>query len=151
MKEGADLHALADVQEADALRPVQLVAAGAHHINIAGIHINGHLAKGLHGVCMEEDAMLPGNPADFRYRLNGADFIVGKHNRNQDGGGADGFFQFIQLHNPKLIHIQIRHLKPLLLQPLAGVQHGMVLNLAGDDVVPLGPIGLCGRLDRPVI
>ena len=42
---GTDLYTLADIEETDALRAVELVAAGAEHIDIHFIHIDLQMSQ----------------------------------------------------------------------------------------------------------
>ena len=48
---------LADVQGADALRPVNLVGRQAQQVDAHLFDVDRHLADGLHGVGVEEDAL----------------------------------------------------------------------------------------------
>ena len=107
------------------------------------IDINRHLSESLNCIGMEQNAVFFCNFTDLFDGLNGSDLVVGKHHRDQDGVRADGFFQFIQLDNTVFIHIQVGNLKALFLQPLAGMQNGMMLNLAGDDVFSFALISFC--------
>ena len=43
--------------------------------------------------------------------------------------GRMRLFQLLGMHQPKLVHRQVGDLKALLFQLLAGVQHGVVLDL----------------------
>ena len=49
----------------------------------------------LNRVGVKEYAVLPANLADLGDRLNGADLVVGGHDRDEAGVLADGGFQFI--------------------------------------------------------
>ena len=93
------------------LGPLNLVAAGTEHIDVAFIYIDRHLSESLHRIGMEQNSVLFGNLADLFDGLNGSDLVVGKHHRDQDGIRADGLLQLIQLYNTVLIHIQVGDLK----------------------------------------
>ena len=92
-----------------------------------------------------------GDLPDLFDRLDGADLIVGKHHRDQNGLRTDSRFQLIQLHYSVLVHIHISHFKPVLLQKLGRVKNGMVLDLRGDDVIALVPVCFRSGLQRPVV
>ena len=53
MDKGTDFNAFSDIKEADSLRSVDFVSAGAHHINPQLLHINGKMSIGLHRICVE--------------------------------------------------------------------------------------------------
>ncbi|MPN49149.1 hypothetical protein SDC9_196763 [bioreactor metagenome] len=89
---------------------------------------------------MEGNLLFPAEGADFRDGLNGADFVVGCHDRNQNGIVADGFANLRSRDKAFFVHRQVRHFKTLLFQPLAGMQNGMMLDGGGDDMVALLPI-----------
>ena len=77
-----DLHArvaAAHIQRAHALRAVELVAGEREHVDIHRVHVDRDLAHGLHGVGVEEDALLVAELADLRDRLDHADLVVREH------------------------------------------------------------------------
>ena len=116
------------------------------------IYIDGNMAICLDRVGVKQDSMFLRDLPDLFYRLNGTDLIVGKHDGDQDGVRPDGLFQFLDLHGPVFIHIQIGDLKaPFLFQILAGVKHRVVLNLAGNNVSPFCLISLRHGFDSPVV
>ena len=149
--EGTNFHTFPDIQKADALGAVQLVAAGAEHIDMVLVYIDRHLTEGLYRVGMEQNAVLMG---DFTYlfdRLNGSNLIICKHHGNQDGFRTDGFLEFLDLDHTIFIYGQVRNLIAMLLQPLTGVQNRMMLDLCGNNVFSFALICLCSRFQRPVV
>ena len=151
MNEGTDLHTLADVEESDALRAVQLVSAGAEHVDVILVYIDRQLAVCLHGIGVEQNAMLLCDLSDLFDRLNRSDLIVCKHHRNQDRIRADRSFQLVDLYLAVLIDINIGNLIAPLLEIFARMQDRMVLDLCRDDMLSFGFISLCRRLQCPVI
>ena len=126
---GADLDAAADIQTTAAFGAVDFMGAGTQHIDAALLHIDGQLAEGLHRVGVKQNTVLPGNHADFLIGHHGTDLIVGRHDGNQNRLRGDGPLQIFQPDDTVLVHIQISNPGPLLLQPLAGMQHRVVLHL----------------------
>ena len=59
VQERRDPHALPDVQAADSLGTVELVRAEGQEIHRRFLHVHGDLPHGLHGIRVEEDALLP--------------------------------------------------------------------------------------------
>ena len=68
------------------------MAAGAEHVNMAFVYMDGNLAECLHSVRMEQDSMLMGNLSDFPDRLYSSNLIVGIHDGDQNRRRPDGGF-----------------------------------------------------------
>ena len=124
--------ALADIDGAHALGGVDLMAGEGKHINVHGLHIDGHMTVGLNGVGMEHNALFMTDPAQLRHGIDGADLVVGKHDGDQRGVRPDRLLQRLRLYLAILVHRQIGDLKALLFQRLGGVKNGVVLD-GGDD------------------
>ena len=56
-----------------------------------GLDVQGHLADGLGGIGMEDDASFAAQSADFRDRIDCADLVVRGHDRDQDRLVGEGF------------------------------------------------------------
>ena len=89
--------------------------------------------------------------ADLADRLQHADLVVGGHDGDQDRLVIHGALQIVEIDAAVLLHRQIGHAEAVLLQPLAGVEHGLVLGRLGDDVVALLAIHLGDALDGKVV
>ena len=93
--------AAADVERADTLGPVELVAGEREDVDVVGLHVDGDLADGLDGVGVEEDALLVADLADLADGLDDADFVVGVHDGDQDGllraFGDDGAAEVVEV------------------------------------------------------
>ena len=100
---------------------------------------------------MEQDSVLFRNPANLCNGLDRADFIVRRHDRDQDRLRPDSRLQLLRADESVLIHIQISHLKTILFQILAGMQNRMMLDLGSNDVIALVPISLRRSLQGPVV
>ena len=57
-----------------------------------------------------------------------ANFVVGVHDGDQDGGRPDGLAHILGIDAAVLLHRQVGDFKAVLFQALAGVQHGLVLD-----------------------
>ena len=122
---------------------------GEHFGNASSIHGTGRDARKV-----LEDARRTVAVGDLRQLLDGldrADLVVRRHDGDQRGVVPDGLFQVLRIHDAELVHWQICDLEALLLQLRAGMQQRVVLDLAGDDVVALFPVGEGRALDSPVI
>ena len=82
--------ALARIEHADALRPVELVAGEGEHVDVLLLHVDVQMPRSLHGVGMEKDASLFANCADLGDGQHGADLVVGVHDGHKAGVRADG-------------------------------------------------------------
>ena len=110
------------------------MAGQGEQVDVHGLDVNGQVSGSLHGVGMEQHAVLLADCADFRNGLNGAHFVIGKHNRDQAGIGPDGSFHLLRRHQTFAAHVQKGHLEALLLQALQAVENGVMLKGGGDDV-----------------
>src|SRR5712692_2723112 len=98
--DGGELHAriaAANIKRTDALGTIDLVAAQGQQVDVVLLDVDRNLANGLDAVHREEDTVLLGQLADFRHRVDDANFVVGVHDGNQDVGlggaaGKDDFF-----------------------------------------------------------
>ena len=84
---------------------------------------------------MEQNALFLADRADLLDGLDGADLVVGEHDGHEAGVVADGVGDLLRGDEPVRVHVEQRHLKALLFQALEGVQHGVVLERGGNDVL----------------
>ena len=99
---------------------------------------------------MKQYPLLPGNCADFFHRFQGPDFIIGKHDTDQNGIRPNHRFQLLHINHTFPVHIQIGYIIPFS-QPLTSMKNGMMLNLGGNNMLPFYAAALRGCLQRPVI
>ena len=71
--------------------------------------------------------------------------------RDEDGLVVHGALQVFEVDEAVGLHRQIGHAVAVLLQPLAGVEHGLVLGHLGDDVVAALAVHLGDALDGEVV
>lgn len=124
---GGEVDALADVEHADALRGVQLVAGDCVEIDV--LEIDGDFAGGLDAIGMEERA---GGVRDFGHRfdvLDGAELVVGVHDGDERGVGADGVPDSSGRDEAVRVGFDDGDV-----EIAAGGEDGGVLNVRGDDV-----------------
>ena len=89
MDKGTDLYGVTDIKETDTFRSVQLMSACTQKVNVHVLNINRNMSVGLHGIRMEQNMMFLRNLSHLFDRLDGSDFIIGRHHRNQNGIRAD--------------------------------------------------------------
>lgn len=144
--------ALPDVEGADPLGGVDLVAGEGEHVDLLGLHVDRNVADRLHRVGVEPDAPFAAELADLGDRLDGADLVIRVHDRHERRVGADGVRDLLRRDEAPLVHRQVGDLEALLFEGRAGVQHRVVLEHRRDDVFfALGGELVRRTLDRPVI
>ncbi len=152
--DGGNLHArilAAHIERADTLRPVHLVAGDRHQVDVLLVHIDRNLADRLRRVGVEDHAALATELADLGDGLQHADLVVGGHDRDQDGLVVHGALQVVEIDQAVFLHRQVGDAVAVLLQALAGVEHGLVLGDRGDDVIALLAVHLGDALDGEVV
>ena len=114
----ADLDTVADIEESDALRRMDLVSADGKQVNSLFFRTDLIFSICLDRIDMEQclrifllDAL-----ADRLDRLYCSDLVIDVHHRHQDRVLADSFFQILQRNMPQMIDRKIGHLKAHLLQ-----------------------------------
>ena len=100
---------------------------------------------------MEEGALLAADLADLGQRLDDADFVVHRHDRDDDGVVGDRGTQDVEIDQAVLLHRQVGDGKALLLEVTAGIEHALVLGHGGDDVVAPVLVEVGHALDRQVV
>lgn len=89
-------------QGTNPLGAVEFVGGEGQEGNAPGVKLQGDFAHGLGGVAEEGDTVALGDGGDLWDRVDGADFIVGGHHRQQvQAAGADRFY--LRQVNPGLV------------------------------------------------
>ena len=125
---------LADINRADALRCAQLMPTHGQQINMQLFYINRHMTNSLYRICVEQNTVLFRNFSNFCDRLNRTDFVIRKHNGNQNGFGTDGIFQLLQRNLPEFVYVQISHIHTLCFQKFCGMQNRMMFNFCCNNM-----------------
>ncbi len=84
-------------------------------------------------------------------RLDRPDLVVRGHHRDEDGLIRDRLLDRRRVHPAELVDREVGDPIALLLEALAGVEDGVVLDRGGDDMVALLPVRGRHPLDRPVV
>ena len=150
---GLQLHAVFDVQRADAFRGVDLVAADTDHVRAQGFGGKGDLHKALHRVCMYQHSGTgffygPGNRRNIRHR---AGFVVDQHQRNEYSIITEGGDHGVQADTAFFVGGQAGHFKAPALQLVQRAAHRVVLHGGADDVLSPASHGFRAVYDGPVV
>src|SRR5207245_9572866 len=68
--------ATANIEGTDSLRPINLVAGDREQVDVVLLDVDWDLANSLHTIDGENNAVLLGDLADFRHRIDDANFVV---------------------------------------------------------------------------
>ena len=140
------------VERADSLGGINLVPGNGEDVDLHCLDVHGDLAHGLCGVGEEEGLLLTTDRADLRQGLNHAHFVVGCHDRDQDGLVGDRCPQRVEVDEPVGLGREVGHLGlPGALEILARVEHGLVLGLHRDNVIAPRGVHFDRALDRDVV
>ena len=144
--------AFPDIQHAHAARAAELVRGQGQHVDAHLLHVDRHVADRLHCVRVELRADRMRQLGDLLDRLDGADLVVRRHDGDERGVLGKLTLQLLEIDAALLVHVQIGDAVALFFQRLAGVQHRMVLDLGGNEVLA----ALCRRAvhkaaDREVV
>ena len=127
----------AQVQRANALGRVKLVSGDRQQVDAEPVHVGGNLAGRLRRVGVEEHAVLAGDARALFDRLDRANLVVGVHDADEDRARRDGLSEVVGIDAAAAVHGQIRCAGAQACEKPARCDDGRVLDLRGDDVVPL--------------
>ena len=80
-----------------------------------------------------------------------ANFVVGIHDGDQNRFRRDGLAHVFGIDAAVFLHRQISDFVAVFLEALAGIQHGLVLDGLGDDVIALFAVHFRDALDHQVV
>src|SRR6266702_2716036 len=139
------------VQSAYSLRSVDLVRGHRQEIHLQLLQVDRDLARGLHRVAVEDDALRAADLADLGDRLDHADLVVHHHHRRENGVGAQRRLELLQIEQPVLLRVEVGRFETLALELAHGVEHRLVLGLHRDDVLALALVEIRRALDGEVV
>jgi hypothetical protein len=122
----ADARPAADVEGADALGAVELVAGDGEEVDVHGVDVDGDLADGLGGIGVEEDLALAAHAADLGEGLNDADLVVDGHDGDEDGLGAHGGLEIVEGDEAIALDGEVGDVEALLLHGAGRVEDAFV-------------------------
>ena len=149
--ERQDAHALADIEGRRALGPVELVAGQAQGVDAQGLDVERDVARGGHGVGVEEDVAGPADGGDLGHGLDRPDLAVGRHDGDEDRVLGQGLVHLGRVDPPVPVdgHEGRREARPL--QGLDRVEDGGVLDGRDDDVPAAGLLAQGQALDGEIV
>src|SRR5262249_52574603 len=132
-------------------RPVHLVRGNRRHVDFQLVDVERYFADSLNGIGMKEHTAFLRDRADLRDRLDDANLVVGGHDRDEDGLVGDRVANVVDVYQSVFLDREIGYSTALFLEPLAGVDHRLVLGHTGDDVVTFLAIHVDHAFDGEVV
>ena len=126
---------LADVERTHPLRPVKLVARDGQQVASDFVDIDRDFPRRLHGIGVEVNVGFGSNLSNLCDRLHDAGLIVGEHDGNQLRIRPDRALHIRRIQPTAAIHRNVGNFASLRCQTLAGVEHGVMFDGRGDDMV----------------
>src|ERR1035437_5264587 len=149
--DGREAGALAHVERAYALGRIELVTAHAVEVHAERLDVHGDFAERLHAIHVEGGAGLVGDPGDFGDGLERAEFVIGVHDADQHGLGAQGAADVFGTYDAVRGDAQAGDLAAFGARLFSGREHGRVLDGAGDDVLGRGGRGAGEAEDGEIV
>ncbi len=128
------LRARTDVQGANALGPIDLVCRERHQIHRELAEVNRQLASALCSVDMQQRPVPTYTPADFGDVVDGTQFVIDQHQRDQKCIVTQGCTDRIGTDKARAVRRQPGNIDALFLKLTGGVEGSLVLDQAGDDM-----------------
>ena len=104
VQDGLQARAALHVERADALGAVELVAGEAEHVDAELGDVDRQRPDGLHGVGVEQGALLVRDARQLGDRLHRADDVVGEHDRGQTRVVAEGLLVGVEVDDAVAVH-----------------------------------------------
>ena len=144
--------ALLHIQHAGAARAAEFMTGERQHVDAHLLYVDVHMADCLHRVGVELCTDRMRQLGDLLERLNGADLVVRRHDGDQCGVLGQLVLQLLQINMAFLVNVQISDAVAFLFERFAGVEHCMMLDLGGDDMLAaLGGGTVHAAADREVV
>jgi len=104
-----DVDSVTNVQSANSLRRVDLVACYRQQVRPQVCDVGRDLSYRLSSVRVEEDTVFSGDLGNLRDGLYCSHFVVGVHDGDEDGALRHGLPDVVGIHHSRSVNRQIRH------------------------------------------
>src|SRR3974390_3656529 len=132
VEERTELSSLPDVERADALRGMNLVAGNRERVAGDSVDVDRDLGSGLHRIGVETYAGFGGDPSDFFDGLQGSGCVVRHHDGDQLRVGTEGATHIGGIDETAAVDGHDGDFTANFFEVLSGMQnHGMV-DAGGD-------------------
>ena len=93
----------ADDERSDSIRAVKFVGRKAQQIDGQLLQVDRQFAEDLHGIAVQQDISFTTDLANFEYRAQRADFVVGEHDGDEHCFRLDRVGQLLRIDLAKTI------------------------------------------------
>ena len=121
-------------QRADPLGPIELVGGERQQVDAHRDHVDRQFAGALRRIDVQRRAVRPAQGAEGRDVLHRAGLIVGVHERDQHGLGAQRLAQLFGKNAAFRRRTQVGDRDTFALELAAGIEHRLVLGARRDHV-----------------
>ena len=149
--QGFDFRAFSDVEQADSLRPAELMGGQGEHVGPRILRQPGEKTDHLHRVGVDGHSKFMSQGHDFPDGLDGPHFVVGGHDGNELRIRPDGLPHVLRVDPAAHVRGDPGHLIALFFQEGAGVQQSGMLDGRGDQVSLSRPETGHHALDHPIV
>jgi len=139
--EGRQACSLSDVEDADALWRVELMARDAEQVDAGFSEVDWDFSDGLYGVGVEGGAFGFGQFGDFLDGKDYAGFVVCPHYADQSGIIVNLAFELVGIESSLLVDGNFDDRIALAFEAATDLEDGGVLNAGGYDLAFFGPGG----------
>ena len=130
-------NAVADKQDADPVRPVELVRGQTEQINPQVLDVHRHSASSLSRVTMDKRANSVADFDDLCKRLNDTDLVVREHDGHQKRSAVHDTRERLYVQQPVRPNLHDVYRKALAPKSLHSLQNGWVFRPCRHDVSPI--------------
>ena len=110
------------------------MAGEGEEIDAERLHVQGERAGGLHGIGVNGDTARAGEGGDRGERVDRADLVIGEHDADEAGVGAEGGGDHLGRHLAGAVHGDTGDGEALRRQFVGGVEDSVVLDRGDDEV-----------------
>src|SRR5262249_44973900 len=143
--------ALANIENADTLRRIELMAGQRQKIHAQLINAHRDLACRLRRVSVGEDAVFTRNTSNLGDRLQSPDLILGVHYRNKCGARRQCTPDVLRIDPAESINREVGYRRSQVFKKTAWVENRRVFDLSGNDVAAAPALGEECTLQRMII
>ena len=129
------ISARANIERANPFRPIHLMRSQRCQIHSQRLHIRWELSNSLHRIRVKHYAVLFRDVGNFGNWVYRSDFVIRIHETDERSLRRNRRRHIVRSYHSVCIHWQIRRLKPLRRQSVTGIQHGVMLSRACDNVI----------------
>ena len=139
------------VKRPNTLGAIHLMTRKAHQVDVPLIDVNLDMTWRLGRVAVEQDLMFATNLANGFHILNNANFVIDRHDGNQNRIGTNRGTQRVQVEQTIFLNIQVRHFEAFAFQMTHGVQNSLMFGLHRNQVTTFVFVKVSRAFKRQIV